>query len=114
MVPEADVSAMAYVIDEVLGTLTPREEKVLRMRLALNPPQRWHTQQSVADHFATSRHRIRAIENKALRKLRHPSRNRLLKIFLESPEEFRRLLAQRSTPEHLAALIPVIETIRKA
>jgi DNA-binding CsgD family transcriptional regulator len=113
IVPHEDVPAVAQVIEEVLSTLTPREEKVLRMRLGLNPRQLLHTQQSVANHFAVSRHRIREIENRALRKLRHPSRGRPLKVYLDSPKEFRRLLSQRSSPERLAALVPVIETVRK-
>jgi DNA-binding CsgD family transcriptional regulator len=90
IVPAEDVPAVAQVIEEVLSMLTPREEKVIRMRLGLNPRQVLHSQESVATHFAVSRHRVREIENKALRKLRHPSRGRPLKVYLNSPEEFRR------------------------
>jgi DNA-binding CsgD family transcriptional regulator len=101
-------------VDQVFATLTPREEQVLRMRLGLNTKQQQYTQQAVADHFAATRFRIRQIENKAFRKLRHPVRARGLKVFLETPEaELRRFLQQRSSPQRLAELVPVIEKIRR-
>ena len=64
--------------------LTPREEKVIKMRFGLGPNGSEHTLEEVGQHFAVTRERIRQIEAKALRKLRHPSRSRKLKAFLES------------------------------
>ncbi len=66
----------------VLKTLTPREEKVLKMRFGVNDGSE-HTLEEVGQSFTVTRERIRQIESKALRKLRHPSRSRLLKPFLE-------------------------------
>jgi RNA polymerase primary sigma factor len=66
----------------VLKTLTPREEKVIKMRFGLDDGSE-HTLEEVGQSFAVTRERIRQIEAKALRKLRHPSRARLLKNFLE-------------------------------
>jgi RNA polymerase primary sigma factor len=72
------------ITEEVLKTLTPREEKVIKMRFGLGPNGSEHTLEEVGQHFAVTRERIRQIEAKALRKLRHPSRSRKLKAFLES------------------------------
>ena len=66
----------------VLATLTPREEKVLRMRFGIGEKAD-HTLEEVGRDFAVTRERIRQIEAKALRKLRHPSRSRVLKNFVE-------------------------------
>jgi RNA polymerase primary sigma factor len=66
----------------VLQTLTEREEKVLRLRFGVNEESE-HTLEEVGQKFAVTRERIRQIESKALRKLRHPSRSRKLKAFLE-------------------------------
>ena len=66
---------------EVLGTLTPREEKVLRLRFGLEDG-RTRTLEEVGKEFNVTRERIRQIEAKALRKLRHPSRSKKLKDFL--------------------------------
>ncbi len=66
----------------VLKTLTPREEKVIKMRFGLEDGSE-RTLEEVGQSFAVTRERIRQIEAKALRKLRHPSRNRNLKAFLE-------------------------------
>ncbi|HYP01563.1 MAG TPA: RNA polymerase sigma factor RpoD [Pyrinomonadaceae bacterium] len=71
------------ITDEVLATLTPREEKVIKMRFGLGTTGSEHTLEEVGQHFAVTRERIRQIEAKALRKLRHPSRSRKLKAFLE-------------------------------
>src|SRR3989440_4927231 len=68
----------------VLKTLTPREEKVIKMRFGLGSTGSEHTLEEVGQHFAVTRERIRQIEAKALRKLRHPSRSRKLKAFLET------------------------------
>ncbi|MCB1051000.1 MAG: RNA polymerase sigma factor RpoD [Acidobacteria bacterium] len=68
--------------EQVLETLTPREEKVLRLRFGVGEESE-HTLEEVGQKFAVTRERIRQIESKALRKLRHPSRSRKLKAFLE-------------------------------
>ena len=67
---------------KVLATLTPREEKVLRMRFGIGEKSD-HTLEEVGQDFFVTRERIRQIEAKALRKLRHPSRSKLLKAFVE-------------------------------
>ena len=72
----------------VLKTLTPREEKVIKMRFGLDDGSE-HTLEEVGQSFAVTRERIRQIEAKALRKLRHPSRSRKLRAFLEgTTQEF--------------------------
>jgi RNA polymerase primary sigma factor len=76
-------SNLRTITDEVLATLTPREEKVIKMRFGLGTSGSEHTLEEVGQHFAVTRERIRQIEAKALRKLRHPSRSRKLKAFLE-------------------------------
>jgi RNA polymerase primary sigma factor len=70
----------------VLRTLTPREEKVIKMRFGLEDGSE-HTLEEVGQCFAVTRERIRQIEAKALRKLRHPSRSLTLKSFLEYRHE---------------------------
>jgi RNA polymerase primary sigma factor len=77
------VMNLREITDEVLATLTPREEKVIKMRFGLGNTGSEHTLEEVGQHFAVTRERIRQIEAKALRKLRHPSRSRRLKAFLE-------------------------------
>jgi RNA polymerase primary sigma factor len=67
---------------KVLATLTPREEKVLRMRFGIGEKSD-HTLEEVGQDFFVTRERIRQIEAKALRKLRHPSRAKLLKAFVD-------------------------------
>jgi RNA polymerase primary sigma factor len=67
---------------KVLATLTPREEQVLRMRFGIGEKSD-HTLEEVGQKFAVTRERIRQIEAKALRKLRHPSRSKRLKTFME-------------------------------
>jgi RNA polymerase primary sigma factor len=67
---------------DVLDTLTPREEKVLRLRFGLDDG-RVRTLEEVGREFNVTRERIRQIEAKALRKLRHPSRSKKLKDYLE-------------------------------
>jgi RNA polymerase primary sigma factor len=79
-------SNLREITDEVLATLTPREEKVIKMRFGLGTSGSEHTLEEVGQHFAVTRERIRQIEAKALRKLRHPSRSRKLKAFLESAQ----------------------------
>ena len=69
--------------EAVLKTLTPREEKVIKMRFGLDDVSE-HTLEEVGQSFAVTRERIRQIEAKALRKLRHPSRSRKLRAFLDA------------------------------
>jgi RNA polymerase primary sigma factor len=68
---------------KVLATLTPREEQVLRMRFGIGEKSD-HTLEEVGQKFAVTRERIRQIEAKALRKLRHPSRNKRLRSYMEN------------------------------
>ncbi len=70
-------------IDDVLKALTPREEKIIKMRFGLDPGGSEHTLEEVGRHFAVTRERIRQIEAEVLRKLRHPSRSRKLKTFFD-------------------------------
>ncbi|MBQ2866367.1 MAG: RNA polymerase sigma factor RpoD [Clostridia bacterium] len=77
----ASFTLLREQIWDVLGTLTPREEKVLRLRFGLDDG-RQRTLEEVGQEFDVTRERIRQIEAKALRKLRHPSRSRKLKDFL--------------------------------
>ena len=90
-IPDDDAPAPAEVaaftllkeqLMEVLDTLTPREEKVLRLRFGLDDGKA-RTLEEVGKEFNVTRERIRQIEAKALRKLRHPSRSKKLKDFLE-------------------------------
>jgi len=82
-------AVISYSLSEqtrnVLRTLTPREEKVLRMRFGIGEKAD-HTLEEVGRDFCVTRERIRQIEAKALRKLRHPSRSRKLKSFIENAE----------------------------
>ena len=78
----ASMSLLKEQLAEVLKTLTPREEKVLKLRFGLedgNPK----TLEEVGKEFNVTRERIRQIEAKALRKLRHPTRSKKLKDFLD-------------------------------
>ena len=68
--------------ENVLRTLTPREERVIKMRFGVGDGSE-HTLEEVGQNFAVTRERIRQIEAKALRKLRHPSRSRRLRAFME-------------------------------
>ena len=80
----ADAASFAMLREQLAGvlkTLTPREEKVLCLRYGL-VDGRMHTLEEVGDAFEVTRERIRQIEAKALRKLRHPSRSKILKDFL--------------------------------
>ncbi len=73
---------------QVLRTLTPREEKVIKMRFGLEDGSE-HTLEEVGQSFAVTRERIRQIEAKALRKLRHPSRSRKLRAFMDGVHDYR-------------------------
>jgi RNA polymerase primary sigma factor len=81
-VDAAQYNSLADVTKEVLDSLTPREAKVLRMRFGIEMSTD-HTLEEVGKQFDVTRERIRQIEAKALRKLRHPSRSDKLKSFLE-------------------------------
>ncbi|MDG2051081.1 MAG: RNA polymerase sigma factor RpoD [Myxococcota bacterium] len=81
---EAVIDAnLAQQTREVLATLAPREARVLKMRFGIDEDSN-HTLEEVGQDFEVTRERIRQIESKALRKLRHPSRSRALKSFLDS------------------------------
>ena len=69
-------------VTRVLASLTPREERVLRMRFGIGMPTD-HTLEEVGQQFSVTRERIRQIEAKALRKLKHPSRSRIMRAFLD-------------------------------
>ncbi len=75
------------VAGDVLQTLSPREEKVIRLRFGMDNEGRERTLEEVGEDFQVTRERIRQIEVKALRKLRHPSRARVLKNFIEGKNE---------------------------
>ncbi|MBQ4473246.1 MAG: sigma-70 family RNA polymerase sigma factor, partial [Lachnospiraceae bacterium] len=78
----ASFTLLREQLEEVLGTLTDREPKVLRLRFGLDDG-RARTLEEVGKEFNVTRERIRQIEAKALRKLRHPSRSRKLRDYLE-------------------------------
>jgi len=83
--PPADAASRQLLkeqIEDVLYTLTPREQRVLQLRFGLEDG-RSRTLEEVGKEFNVTRERIRQIEAKALRKLRHPSRSRKLKDYLE-------------------------------
>ena len=75
-------SNLGEATTKILSTLTPREERVLRMRFGVGMNTD-HTLEEVGLQFSVTRERIRQIEAKALRKLKHPSRSKQLKSFLE-------------------------------
>ena len=76
-------SNMRETISCILSTLTPREERVLRMRFGVGEKTD-HTLEEVGQHLKVTRERIRQIEAKALRKLKHPSRSRKIRTFMEA------------------------------
>ena len=79
----AVASNMREITEDLLATLSPREEKVIKLRFGLGVQGEEQTLEEVGQQFALTRERIRQIEAKALRKLRHPSRSRILKVFNE-------------------------------
>ena len=85
-IDEATINGLTEATKRVLDTLTPREAKVLRMRFGIDMNTD-HTLEEVGKQFDVTRERIRQIEAKALRKLRHPSRAEKLASFLDSAEE---------------------------
>jgi RNA polymerase primary sigma factor len=74
---------LRQITQEVLKTLTPREEKVIKMRFGLDSDGVEHTLEEIGKHFAVTRERIRQIESKAIRKLRHPKRINKLRGFYD-------------------------------
>ena len=80
-------SNLRDIAGNVLQTLSPREEKVIRLRFGLDIEGRERTLEEVGEDFKVTRERIRQIEVKALRKLRHPSRARVLRNFIEGPKD---------------------------
>ncbi len=87
-------------VREVLKTLTPREEKVLKMRFGIDVASE-HTLEEVGKDFSVTRERIRQIEVKALRKLRHPSRSKRLLAFFEKEMEDKENLDENSSDDDL-------------
>lgn len=83
----AITSNLREITGDVLQTLSPREERVIRLRFGLDSGGHERTLEEVGQNFNVTRERIRQIEAKALRKLRHPSRARLLKSFIEGHEQ---------------------------
>ena len=83
----ASISSLKESVSKMLSTLTPREAKVLRMRFGIEMNTD-HTLEEVGKQFDVTRERIRQIEAKALRKLRHPSRSEKLSSFLDDETEF--------------------------
>jgi len=75
-------SNLKEMVTRTLSSLTPREERVLRMRFGIGMPTD-HTLEEVGQQFSVTRERIRQIEAKALRKLKHPSRSRIMRAFLD-------------------------------
>ncbi|MEW6410444.1 MAG: sigma-70 family RNA polymerase sigma factor [Nitrospirota bacterium] len=80
---EAETREVSEQLQSVLNTLTPKEEKVIRMRFGIGM-ERDHTLEEVGRHLSVTRERIRQIEAKALRKLKHPSRIKLLKTLIST------------------------------
>lgn len=83
---EAERIEISEHIQRILKTLTPKEEKVIKMRFGIGE-DRDHTLEEVGRYLSITRERVRQIETKALRKLKHPSRMKLLKIFLSDTIE---------------------------
>ena len=79
-------TSLSDTVRQVLDSLSPREAKVLRMRFGIEMPSD-HTLEEVGKQFDVTRERIRQIETKALRKLRHPSRADKLRSFVENTEK---------------------------
>ena len=80
---ETPAPSQGETTTRVLASLTPREERVLRMRFGIGMNTD-HTLEEVGQQFSVTRERIRQIEAKALRKLKHPSRSRVLRSFLDN------------------------------
>jgi len=85
-IPVAKVRKVLKIAQEPISLETPREERVIKMRFGLEDGSE-HTLEEVGQSFQVTRERIRQIEAKALRKLRHPSRSRKLKAFVDGVKE---------------------------
>ncbi len=83
---EAERAELSEHIQRILKTLTPKEEKVIKMRFGIGE-DRDHTLEEVGRYLSITRERVRQIETKALRKLKHPSRMRLLKMLISDTVE---------------------------
>jgi RNA polymerase primary sigma factor len=81
--PSVIQSNLRETTTRMLASLTPREERIVRMRFGLGMNSD-HTLEEVGQQFSVTRERIQQIEAKALRKLKHPSRSRILRTFLDS------------------------------
>lgn len=79
---EIDIHKAAEALDQVMDTLAPREKEILRLRYGLTDGKEY-TLEEVSQKFGVTRERIRQIEAKALRKLRHPVRGRILHKYIE-------------------------------
>lgn len=77
-----EFSLITDTMDDMLGSLSEKEEKVLRLRFGISPGGRQYTLEEVGSVFNLSKERIRQIELKALRKMRHPTRSRILKSYI--------------------------------
>lgn len=77
---------MSNAIEKSISTLTPREQKVINMRMGLGEYTYEHTFDEVGKEFNLSRERVRQVEAKALRKMRHPSRSDELRIFIDNED----------------------------
>jgi RNA polymerase primary sigma factor len=78
---EVYMAALKHKVSEVLKTLTPREQKVINLRFGIEDDRK-RTLEEIGDEFNVTRERIRQIEANALKKLRHPTRSRLLRDFI--------------------------------
>jgi RNA polymerase primary sigma factor len=85
---------LRHVTQQVLSDLSPREEMVIKMRFGLGPDGVEHTLEEIGRYFAVTRERIRQIEAKALRKLRHPTRAPKLGAFLDRPPKLDDLMKE--------------------
>jgi RNA polymerase primary sigma factor len=86
-------SNLREIITRILGSLTPREERVLRMRFGIGMNSD-HTLEEVGQQFNVTRERIRQIEAKALRKLKHPTRSKKLRSFLSGGSKQRNNISE--------------------
>lgn len=98
---------LADVYEELLFSLTPREEKILRMAYGLESSGRQYKLSEIAEYFSISKRRVNEIESKALRKLRHPSRRRFIEEYVRKIEE------RKNSEPILTECNYVIEQVKK-
>ena len=97
-----------YVIEAAFKTLSPREEKIIKMRFGLGPDTREYSLREISDHFLLSRESIYRIESKALKKLGHLSISRRLRSVLDE------VLKEKQETETIPAeLMPVVERVKR-